>query len=219
MIKLQDFAKQQGVTDRAIQKHLKKYEAELEGLFERKGPNGTWLTDEACEILRGKMKQQPVVVSEPDPRVERLEERVRELEEQVSEKDKLLSLAHQQVQSAQAQVTQLQEASAKVALLEADNKAVRQRAEQAEEERRLAEERARVSEQERIAMEEALEQMRKEDKMRADEAQAAEEQHAQTEQALAQELEQKDRQIEEKDREIEEFRNAGFFKRLFGWKK
>lgn len=205
MIKLQDFAKQQGVTDRAIQKHLKKYEAELEGLFERKGPNGTWLTDEACEILRGKMKQQPVVVSEPDPRVERLEERVRELEEQVSEKDKLLSLAHQQVQSAQAQVAQLQEASAKVALLEADNKAVRQRAEKAEE---LA---ANTSN--------ALEKMRKEAQMRADEAQAAEEQHAQTEQALAQELEQKDRQIEEKDREIEEFRNAGFFKRLFGWKK
>jgi len=72
MIKLQDFAKQQGVTDRAIQKHLKTYATELEGLFQRKGPNGTWLTDEACEILRSKMKQQPVVVSETSEVVEQL---------------------------------------------------------------------------------------------------------------------------------------------------
>ena len=64
MIKLQDFARQQGVTDRAIQKHLKNYAEELEGLYERKGPNGTWLTDEACEILRSKMKQQPITVME-----------------------------------------------------------------------------------------------------------------------------------------------------------
>ena len=60
MIKLQDFARQQGVTDRAIQKHLNTYAEDLEGLYERKGPNGTWLTDEACEILRSKMKQQPI---------------------------------------------------------------------------------------------------------------------------------------------------------------
>ena len=43
MIKLQDFAKECGVTDRAIQKHLVKYADELNGLYERKGPNGTCL--------------------------------------------------------------------------------------------------------------------------------------------------------------------------------
>lgn len=64
MIKLQDFARQMGVTDRAIQKHLKKYAAELEGLYQRKGPNGTWLTEEACEILRNKMRQQPIAVAD-----------------------------------------------------------------------------------------------------------------------------------------------------------
>lgn len=73
MIKLQDFARSQGVTDRAIQKHLKTYAAELDGLFQRKGPNGTWLTEEACEILRSKMKQAPTAVFEPDPRVGNLE--------------------------------------------------------------------------------------------------------------------------------------------------
>ena len=64
MIHLHDFATQQGVTDRAIQKHLKTYAAELEGLYERKGPNGTWLTDEAVEFLRSKMKQAPIVVGD-----------------------------------------------------------------------------------------------------------------------------------------------------------
>lgn len=66
MIKLQDFARQMGVTDRAIQKHLKKYAAELDGLYQRKGPNGTWLTEEACEILRNKMRQQPMVVGDAE---------------------------------------------------------------------------------------------------------------------------------------------------------
>lgn len=64
MIKLQDFAKQMGVTDRAIQKHLKNYADEFDGLFQRRGPNGTWLTDEACELLRSKMKQQPIVLGD-----------------------------------------------------------------------------------------------------------------------------------------------------------
>ena len=120
MIKLQDFARQQGVTDRAVQKQLKKNEAELEGLFVRKGPNGTWLTEEACEILRGKMKIQPVTILEEDPRVKHLEERVRELEKQVSEKEKLLSVAQQQVQASQEQIAQLQAAEKTIARLEAD---------------------------------------------------------------------------------------------------
>lgn len=86
MIKLQDFAKQQGVTDRAIQKHLKTYAEELDGLYQRKGPNGTWLTDEACEILRSKMKQAPApIVFEEDPRVKELEAANKELQKQLNE--------------------------------------------------------------------------------------------------------------------------------------
>lgn len=74
MIKLQDFAKMQNITDRQVQRLLKKYADELEGLYQRKGHNGTWLSDEACEILRGKMKQQPVIISEQSAEVERLKE-------------------------------------------------------------------------------------------------------------------------------------------------
>lgn len=62
MIKLSDFARVQGVTPRAVQISLKKYEKELEGHFERQGQNGTWLDDHAQEFLRSKMLKNPVVV-------------------------------------------------------------------------------------------------------------------------------------------------------------
>ena len=52
-IKLSDFARDCGVTDRAVQKHLKKLETELEGHFERRGPQGgTWLDELAQEKIR-----------------------------------------------------------------------------------------------------------------------------------------------------------------------
>lgn len=88
MIKLQDFAKQQGVTDRAIQKHLKTYAEELEGLYQRKGPNGTWLTDEACEILRSKMKQAPITLVTPSEREEELQTKIQNLERELYETQK-----------------------------------------------------------------------------------------------------------------------------------
>ena len=108
MLKLQDFSRQQGVSDRQIQRLLKKYEKELEGQFERKGPNGTWLTDEACDFLRGKMKQQPVAVLEADPRVEQLETRVRELEDKLDKKEQMLTIAQEQVQRAYERTELLQ---------------------------------------------------------------------------------------------------------------
>lgn len=81
MIKLQDFAKEQGVTDRAIQKHLKKHEKELEGHFERQGPNGTWLDDYACEFIRTRMIKQQIVLGD--------DYYLRELESARAEIDKL----------------------------------------------------------------------------------------------------------------------------------
>ena len=62
MIKLSDFAKMQGVTSRAVQQMLKKYEKDLEGHFERKGQDGTWFDETAEKFLRSKMLKKPVVV-------------------------------------------------------------------------------------------------------------------------------------------------------------
>lgn len=126
MIKLQDFAKLQGVTDRAVQKHLKTYADELEGLYQRKGPNGTWLTDEACEILRGKMKQAPIVISNTSEELEDLRlENKRLLQALNNAKDRVIDL--------QEQNKDLALENARIALLEADNEAARVKAAQAEE--------------------------------------------------------------------------------------
>ena len=119
MIKLQDFAAQQGVTDRAIQKQLKKYASELEGQFERRGPNGTWLTDEACDFLRGKMKQQPMVIFEEDPRLKELEAKVADLQAKLEKKADQLLIAQEQTQRAQERVAALQEKVDEIPKLEA----------------------------------------------------------------------------------------------------
>ena len=92
MIKLQDFARQQGVTDRQIQRLIKKYEAVLDGMVERKGSNGTWLSEDACDVLRSKMKAQPLEAYDgaKDLKITELEERIRELEERIERKDILI---------------------------------------------------------------------------------------------------------------------------------
>ena len=127
VIKLQDFAKECGVTDRAIQKHLVKYADELNGLYERKGPNGTWLSDAACDILRSKMKQQPIVVSDGSL--------ARQAEKLKSENVQLLKELHNvqtDIIELQKQNTKLIAENARISLLEADNEAKAQKLADAE---------------------------------------------------------------------------------------
>lgn len=118
MIKLQDFARECGVTDRAIQKHLKTYAAELEGLYKRKGPNGTWLSDEACEILRSKMRTTQVMIFDAS-----LNERLQELEKENKELLKEVNAARKEAVEAQKQLLEAKGAQARLegtqALLEA----------------------------------------------------------------------------------------------------
>lgn len=127
VIKLQDFAKECGVTDRAIQKHLVKYADELNGLYERKGPNGTWLSDAACDVLRSKMKQQPIVVSDGSL--------ARQAEELKAENVQLLKELHNvqtDIIELQRQNTKLIAENARISLLEADNEAKAQQLTDAE---------------------------------------------------------------------------------------
>ena len=102
MIKLRDFARERGVTDRQVQRLLKKYEAELTGQFERRGQNGTWLTDEACNFLIGKMRTSPVVVGDGEQLREQMQLRKendallrenKELWRQIAELNQQLRLA------------------------------------------------------------------------------------------------------------------------------
>ena len=97
MIKLQDFAAEQGVTDRQVQRLLKKYADELTDHFERRGSNGTWLDEDACSILRGHMKQQPIVVSDNSisKHMEELEAENRRLHQKMEKLQDLLTTALQ----------------------------------------------------------------------------------------------------------------------------
>lgn len=62
MLKLSDFAVMHGVTPRGARKLLQTYEKDLEGHFERKGQNGTWIDETAQEFLRSKMIKNPVIL-------------------------------------------------------------------------------------------------------------------------------------------------------------
>lgn len=101
MIKLQDFARECGVTDRAIQKHLKNHEAHLEGHFERRGKNGTWLDQTAQEYIRSLMVQQPIVVGDAETHreVEALKEENRALLKALNgAKDRIIELQDTRLQ-------------------------------------------------------------------------------------------------------------------------
>ena len=116
MTKLQDFAAQQNVTERQIYRLLQKYADELQGLYERRGQNGTWLTDEACEILHSKMRQQPVVVSDGS-----LARQTEELKTKNLELLEELHTVQADMIELQKQNTKLIAETARISLLEADN--------------------------------------------------------------------------------------------------
>lgn len=116
MIKLQDFATQQNVTERQIYRLLQKYADELQGLYERRGQNGTWLTDEACEILHSKMRQQPVIVSDGS-----LARQAEELKAKNLELLEELHTVQADMIELQKQNTKLIAETARISLLEADN--------------------------------------------------------------------------------------------------
>lgn len=116
MTKLQDFAAQQNVTERQIYRLLQKYADELQGLYERRGQNGTWLTDEACEILHSKMRQQPVIVSDGS-----LARQAEELKAKNLELLEELHTVQADMIELQKQNTELIAETARISLLEADN--------------------------------------------------------------------------------------------------
>ena len=116
MTKLQDFAAQQNVTERQIYRLLQKYADELQGLYERRGQNGTWLTDEACKILHSKMRQQPVIVSDGS-----LARQAEELKAKNLELLEELHTVQADMIELQKQNTKLIAETARISLLEADN--------------------------------------------------------------------------------------------------
>lgn len=127
MIKLQDFARECGVTDRAIQKHLKNHETQLEGHFQRRGKNGTWLDQTAQEYIRSLMIQQPIVVGDAETQreVERLKEEVLRLHEKLESTQDALRESLQAQIELQGTQARLEASERRTEALEADLEAAK----------------------------------------------------------------------------------------------
>lgn len=185
MKKLQDFAREMGVTDRMIQKHLRTHAAELEGHYERKGPNGTWLDDEAQEIIRSKMRQTPVAIFEEDPRVKRQQAEIEDLREQLKKKDTVLYGLIEKNEAMQLQLQDLQlltagkeEAEKKVSDLELALTRSRDVAEEAEKKAAEAEDLAVSIRKAKLEVERDLEAAKEEAETAKDIAEANEQEAA-----------------------------------------
>lgn len=154
IVKLGDFARECGVSERAIQKHLKRLEQELDGHFERKGTQGTWLDEVAQECIRSHLQTAPPPVIADNSLLRENEELRNKL---ISMQERYIQLQSQLVE----QVKIAAEAEMNIKLLESAE------AKQREQEKEIMEERN----QKDIALTE-LESVK--EKLRAAEVAAAE---------------------------------------------
>lgn len=92
-LKLQDFAREKGVTDRAIQKHIQNHLPELLDHIERRGPKGTWLDEYAQEFISNLMYETPTAILDTElvRKYSELEDKYRGALEELSSARGLLS--------------------------------------------------------------------------------------------------------------------------------
>ena len=83
---LRDFAEANGVTLRAMQKHVQKYESELKDHMVRYGPpRGTYIDDVAQEIIAAHLVKDPIAVMDTtlSEEVERLRKELEEANQKI----------------------------------------------------------------------------------------------------------------------------------------
>lgn len=133
MMSLRDFAASNGVTIRAVQKHVAKYAEDLEGHITRYGPpRGTYIDEEAQKILSAHLIGDPVAVM--DNELTKENERLRsELE---AANQRIIALLEERT----ALTERALQAEATKALAEATQQEQEQRAMEAEERAATAEE-------------------------------------------------------------------------------
>ena len=116
MIKLNEFASQQGVSVRAVQKLVKNHEEALAGLIDRRGQQGTWLSEEACDYLRERMIKRPDVVydASKDQEIERLKKLLAEKEGIIQRKEEYIALMEAAAIKKQDRINELEDKQAKI---------------------------------------------------------------------------------------------------------
>lgn len=124
--------------------------------------------------------------------------------------------AQEQTIKLQEEYRQISDKAAKIALLEADNEAVRARVAEAEK-------RASAAEQERLDAEKALSAEKEKAERDADIASKILEMTVQEAEAREnkerERAEKAEKEAESLKKELEDLRNVSFFERVFGWKK
>lgn len=118
MLRVKDFAAQQGVSESIVYRHIRQHREEL-GENVIKKAKATWLTDEGQDFIRNRMVQQPLVLQNNPPELEELRDQVRDLKtenkEQAAANRKLIVM----LEASQAENKKLTEKAARVDLLEA----------------------------------------------------------------------------------------------------
>jgi AcrR family transcriptional regulator len=113
-MKVTELARQLGVSDRTIYKHLQKVEQDLEGHIQRHGVKGTWLDDTAQAAIKSRVVPAlpPVVISDSAVSVEneRLRQKVEQLQDEVITLRKLDAEQREQLALATANQKLLQAA-------------------------------------------------------------------------------------------------------------
>ena len=140
MISIKDYARETGVTYEAVRQRIKRYQDELDGHIHRQGRT-QYLDDVAVAFLNDHRLQNPTVVYDRAAGEEfrELKAEIQEVKDRASEYWKQLKAKDGMIQVLIEENKDLRLQAASVALLEADNQVARQKAEAAEQEKKLLE--------------------------------------------------------------------------------
>lgn len=213
MVKISEFARQFGITDRHARRLAAENEPDLVGHYEKRGNAGTWIDEVGIEILRSKLRNPleyvPAVVDEVDPAV---------LKQQIIDLQAQLLDAYKTIADERSARSDLLLEFGKQQLLAVQTETEKERADRAEERAAQA---AAALDQTR----DTLEEMRREAKMRCDQAQEAEERAVQAEEAAktaediaqiaAQEAERAKAETAELQKKIETLKNRSLWSRIW----
>lgn len=212
MVKISEFAKQYGISDRHARRLVAENESELCGHFEKRGNGGTWIDEVAAEILRGKLRNPQEYVQLTIDEVDQaaLQQQIIDLQGQLLEAYKAMA------EERNARAGLILELG-KQQLLAAQTDTEKERADRAEE-------RAAQAATDLQQAKETVEIIRREAKMRCDQAQEAEERQLEAEERAraaedvaelnAQEAERAKAEAAELREKIEKLKKRGLWARI-----
>lgn len=205
MIKLSDFAKRFGVSDRHARRLAAECESDISGHIEKRGSGGTWIDEVAVEILRSRLRNPVEMLPSPseDPDSGMLQGKIQELQADLVQAYRALS------EERSARVGLLEELGQQ-RLLAARTESERERADRAEERARAAEQKTADWEKQAIA----AVKRKVEAELAIEESRERAETAEQIAEAAGQEAEDAKQRVAELEAEIEKMKKRGLWARI-----